>query len=636
MENFHRDCIISHHHMIFMKKNTWVYGQAIAFNKDDLHSPQTLNLVEKFMFGWTGKILIIDVTKKTIQVETPDPDVYHCFVGGKGLGGKYLRDCATLPFDHPDMVFCIFSGPLTGTIAPTSGRGHMVSLSPLTGLVGDSSVGGKLATRMKQAGWDGIVVKGKSLTPVGIEIQDSRVVFKDASGLWGLDTQQVHNRLKPGKASLASIGPAAENGVRYASITVDQHFAAGRSGLGLNLAQKKIKYILVNGTGRCKVKDTKKLKQAREDILRLTAASPALMGQFGFTCLGTGAVYDLMDNRRMMPTDNFTRTRFEHASTLNAAMYAKTYAPEKHGCLGCHILCKKIGTQQGHPLSMPEFETMSHFTALIGCMDIDLVVKANERCNRQGMDTISAASTLACRREITGITYTKDMVLSLLDDIALGKGEGKDLALGAKEYAIKMGFPQAAMAVKGMELPAYDPRGAYGMALGYALSTRGGCHLRAYPISHEIFRKPVATDRFSFSGKARIIKLSEDLNTIVDSLTACKFTFFAAGLEEYAMAYEAITGIETTAHDLLKKGESIYYNERIINALNGFDAKDDDLPNRFFTQAGSGGNAILIPPINRAAFLAARQKYYTIRGLGQDGLPLEDKATELGLLWNRP
>ena len=587
------------------------------------------------IFGWTGKILHIDLTQKKIAVETPDLDVYTRYIGGKGMGGRYLRPVADLPWDHSDMVVSIFAGPLCGTISPTSGRAHIVSKSPLTGLVGDSSVGGKLATRLKQAGWDGIVIKGQYPHPVGIEILNGHVEFRDAGDLWGLDTESAHHRLSSPHGSLALIGPAAENGVKYASITVDRHFIAGRSGLGLGLAKKNLKYIRVDGTGRCKIKNPEKLKQAREDILRLTAASPALMGRFGFTCLGTGAVFDLMDNRRMMPTDNFRQTRFEHASKLNAAGYAEKYAPTKHGCLGCHILCKKIGKKNGRTVTLPEFETMSHFTALIGCMDTDLVVKANELCNNYGMDTISAASTLACRREIKGIDYTQEEVLSLLTDIALQRGEGKDLGLGSAVYARKMGKPEAAMAVKGMALPAYDPRGAYGMALGYALSTRGGCHLRAYPISHEIFRKPVATDRFSFSGKARIIKIAEDLNTIVDSLTACKFTFFAAGLEEYADAFEAVTGIETSAQDLLKKGEAIYYNERIINSLNGFDIKDDNLPERFFTEPGSSGNNILIPPINREAYISARKKYYDIRGLDSNGLPLEEKAKTLGLIWKK-
>ncbi|MFH2092150.1 MAG: aldehyde ferredoxin oxidoreductase family protein [Pseudomonadota bacterium] len=585
------------------------------------------------MYGWIGKILHIDLTAKQIHVQTPDLDFYNQVVGGKGLGGHYLRECVTLDFDHPDMVFCIFSGPLAGTTAPTSGRCHILSKSPLTGLVGDSSVGGKLATRLKQAGWDGLVITGKSQTPVGISIKDDKIECIDATRLWGMDTRAIHNRLKPGKASLAAIGPAAENGVRYASITVDQHFAAGRTGLGLCLAEKKIKYILVDGTGHVQVRHPDKLKQAREDIIRLTAASPALMGQFGFTCLGTGAVYDLIDNRRMMPTDNFNRTCFEHAGKLNATAYTNAYHPKKHGCLGCHIQCKKLGTENNRTVTMPEFETMSHFTALIGSMDTHLVVRANELCSLYGMDTISTASTLACRREITGENYTPEKVLSLIHDIAYQKGEGKDLGLGASQYAIKMGAPHTAMAVKGMELPAYDPRGAYGMALGFAVSTRGGCHLRAYPISHEILRKPVATNRFSFSGKARIIKIAEDLNAVIDSLTACKFTFFAAGLEEYATAYEAVTGIPTNSQDLMNKGERIYYNERIINALNGFDAADDDLPLRFFTQPGSSGNAIDIPPINRIDFLDARKKYYAIRGLTPEGLPTTQKAQSLGLIW---
>lgn len=171
------------------------------------------------------------------------------------------------------------------------------------------------------------------------------------------------------------------------------------------------------------------------------------------------------------------------------------------------------------------------------------------------------------------------------------------------------------------------------MALAYATSTRGGCHLRAYPISHEILRKPVATNRFTFSGKARIIKIAEDMLSAVDSLTACKFIFFAATLEEYAGAYAAVTGVETTAQDLLRIGERIYYNERIMNAMNGFAAKDDDLPPRFFQEPGSGGSGINVPPINRADFLGARSNYYRIRGLDENGMPLKEKAEALGLPW---
>jgi len=187
------------------------------------------------------------------------------------------------------------------------------------------------------------------------------------------------------------------------------------------------------------------------------------------------------------------------------------------------------------------------------------------------------------------------------------------------------------MSVKGMELPGYDPRGAYGMALGYVTSTRGACHLRAYPISHEILRKPVATDRFSFAGKARIVKIAEDMNAVIDSLTACKFFFFGCSLEEYASACSAVTGTETSAQDLLAAGERIYFRDRMMNAKCGFTSEDDDLPLRFFSEEGSSGDGIEIPPLNREEFLETRSKYYRIRGLNKKGYPLSSKAKELGL-----
>ena len=203
--------------------------------------------------------------------------------------------------------------------------------------------------------------------------------------------------------------------------------------------------------------------------------------------------------------------------------------------------------------------------------------------------------------------------------------------MGSFAYASGQGVPGASMSVKKLELPAYDPRGACGMALGYALSTRGGCHLRAYPISHEILRKPVATDRFTFSGKARIIKIGEDLNAMADALTACKFIFFGASLEEYARAFYAVTGVPISGQDLLKTGERVCYNERIMNALNGFTAGDDDLPERFFNEPGSHGDGIRIPPLDRDAFEQARSNYYRIRGLSPDGLPTAEKCRELDL-----
>lgn len=579
------------------------------------------------MNGWTGAILHIDLSEQTHWVEHPDTDRYHRLIGGKGLAGHYLRPKVTLPWDAPDMPLIFMSGPLVGTPSPTSGRLHVISRSPLTGTVGDASVGGSLGTQLKRAGYDGLVLTGRCGGLTGIEITDNAVLFRDARALAGLDTETVHKKIK-GKGATAVIGPAAEWGVLFATIMVDGAYAVGRNGLGCVFAGKNLKYLAVKGSGSVAVCDREGLKKAREDILRLIASSPVLLGEQGLTHYGTGALYDLMDSRRMMPTANFRATWFPPAHTLNAPAYKKRYGDRHTGCQGCHIRCKRVAYDGRH---LPEFETMSHFTALIENEDIEIVTEANHRCGLLGMDTISAGATLACHAELEGKTLAGEEILSLLEDIGLGRGIGRELGQGSYRYAAAKGCPEVSMSVKKQELAAYDPRGAYGMALAYATSTRGGCHLRAYPISHEILRKPVATDRFSFAGKARIIKIAEDANAMVDSITACKFVFFAGSLEEYAKAYTAVTGVETTAQDLLRAGERIYYHERIMNALNGFTAADDDLPPRFFNEPGSSGNAIDIPPIDRAAFLQARNDYYRVRGLDANGLPLPGKALELGL-----
>ncbi|MDO9632931.1 MAG: aldehyde ferredoxin oxidoreductase C-terminal domain-containing protein [Humidesulfovibrio sp.] len=584
------------------------------------------------MFGWTGKILRVDLGTGAQDVLRLPEAVYHDYLGGKGLGGYLLRDCASLSTDDPALPLVLAVGPLTATIAPTSGRCHLTTRSPLTGAVADSSAGGRLGTELARAGWDAVMIVGRAERPIGIEIDDASVRLVDASALAGRDTAEIFTLLRERRkgGSIATTGPAADTGSLFASLIVDTHHAAGRCGLGRVAGQKNLKYLAVRGTGRRKVADLSGLKAAREDILRLTAASPVLLGQHGFSCFGTGSIFDLMDSRRMMPTDNFQRTRFPGAEKLNAYAYKQRYQPHRHGCQGCHVLCKKIAADGR---SLPEFETMSHFTALIGNTDLELVMRAGDLCNRLGLDTISAGATLACFREITGETLGGERVLELLTGMGTGMGPGAELVQGSAKYAASMGRPELSMSVKGLELPAYDPRGAYGLALAYATSARGGCHLRAYPISHEILRKPVATDRFSFSGKARIIKIAEDANAVVDSLIACKFLFFAASLEEYSRAYSAVTGVSATAQDLLLIGERIDFQERLMNAQNSFSAKDDDLPPRFFAEEGTSGPGLPIPPIPREDFLVARAAYYRIRGLTPEGLPTRETAERLGLPW---
>jgi len=581
------------------------------------------------MFGWTGKILKIDLDRRQSTILSPPAAWYHQHLGGKGLAGQILQPHITKPWDHPDMPLVFAAGPLTATTAPTSGRMVIASRSPLTKTMGDASVGGRLGFQIKRAGFDAVVVEGRAGNWTGVAITGEKVAFEDARGLAKLPIGRRYHRIND-KSACALIGPAAENGVYFASIMVDGHFAAGRGGLGLVMAAKKMCFLKVSGNRSIPVFDRTELKQAREDIFRLAAAAPVLMGDLGLTHFGTAALFDLIHSRRMMPTANFRKTHFPGAESINAFQYQKAFGVQKIGCSGCHVLCKK---KDVNGKSLPEYETMSHFHALLENKDMNVVMAANQLCNDLGMDTISAGATLACHAEVMGRSLKPEEIVPLLEDIAYSRGVGRELKMGSSRYAIQAGRPETAMAVKQLELPAYDPRGAVGMALGYALSTRGGCHLRAYPISHEILRKPVATDRFSFSGKARIIKIAEDLNAVVDSLTACKFIFFGATLEEYARALYGVTGFSTTGQDLLKTGERIYYQERILNAHNGFSAKDDDLPQRFFQEPGYKGDDMRIAPLDRKAFLQARSNYYHIRGLSKNGLPTREKCGELGLAW---
>lgn len=581
------------------------------------------------IFGWTGKVLRINLTDKSSDIINPSSGLYSSYIGGKGLAGYYLRPHCREKWDSPEMPLLFFTGPLVNTQSPTSGRFCVMSISPLTGTVGDSSAGGRFGTELKKAGWDGIIITGKSQDLCGISIVNEKIEFSDAGHLMNKTLSETFSSL-PDKGSTAAIGPAAENGVLFANISFDGHSFAGRNGLGLVMAAKNLKYIYTEGSGKTQVFDREKLLSAREDIFRLVSASPVLKGELGISEYGTGALYDLMHSRRMMPTENFRKTQFSHAEEMNAWHYKHKYESRKTGCAGCHILCKKK-SKDGEPI--PEFETMSHFSALINNADIEKVMEASLICNEAGMDTISAASTISCYMEIKGLNADRIDLPGMLNDIAMSRGEGEMLKYGSLKYASLMKNTGSSMSVKGLELPAYDPRGAYGMALAYATSTRGGCHLRAYPVSHEILRKPVATDRFSFSGKARIIKLAEDMNAVIDSLTACKFIFFAATLEEYSATLNAVTGMDVTGQDLLKTGERIFYNERVMNYLNGFTSAEDDLPERFFNMEGSSGAGINIPAIDRKEFLETKKKYYIVRGLSPDGIPTKEKCDELGIEW---
>ncbi len=569
------------------------------------------------MYGYCGRILKVDLSSGEIIIDDIDPKLCNDYIGGRGMGVAMIASSIHEQPYSEQMPLIFATGPLVGTGAPSSGRLSVVSRSPLTNTVFDCSAGGRFATAMKRYGLDVIYITGLSRGWVSLIIDDE-IRLEDASTWEGLNIAEITQGIGD-DYSLAAIGLAGERLVRYASIAFDGHYFAGRGGLGAVMGFKRLKFIAIRRkTGHVLIKDQEGLKEAQREIMRLLRASPAVYGEFGLSRYGTAALVDVIHARRLEPTANFRGTYFQESSRYAAYTISERYRCKSEGCMGCPVLCKKRGAQGE---IIPEYETLSHFGALNQCSDLSAIVHCNNLCNDYGIDTISAASTIACYGELNNKKVSPAELPALLISIAKREGGlGDSLAEGSARYALSMGHPEASMSVKSLELPAYDPRGAYGMALGYAVSARGGCHLRSYPIGHEILRKPVSTDRFSFEGKARIIKISEDLNAVVDSLTACRFLFFAASLEEYAKALNAVTGYGHDVQSLLAIGERICRLERYLNNRLGFTSLQDDLPERFFTEEGSSSEKIKVLPIDRGEFLKARARYYKIRGASEDGV----------------
>lgn len=561
------------------------------------------------MHSWHTKALFIDLSASRVWTEDLSEEILSSSIGGRGLGVYLMKDFIAIdPFDsRMPLIFAV--GPLCGTAALTSARMSVVSRSPLTGTIFDSSVGGRFAQRLKAAGLDCLVITGKAKSPVYIYIDEEGAGVKDALRLWGMTCGEVKKALES-RGSVACIGPAGERLVRFANIMIDGHNAVGRGGMGAVMGSKNLKAVVVNGSRKVSIADPILFKKAQDDIMRLLRASPIVMGELGLSEYGTASLVDIVAERRMAPTENFRKTFFPQASAYSGPNLKKNLGSKRHGCAGCPIQCKKL-TSCGRP--MPEYETLSHFGALNANSDAESIVKANLLCNNLGLDTISTAATIAAYGEARGGFLSPDEILDIVRKIAYREGEGDSLAEGSKRYCESIGKPQYSMSVKGLELPAYDPRGSYGMALAYATSNRGGCHLRAYPISQEILRKPVATDRFTFDGKARLIKICEDANAVVDSLAVCKFALLGASLEEYGQMLSAATGMPFTGQGLMKIGEAIVISERRYNEANGITAKQDILPNRFYNEAGSSGEGIDIPPLDRNRFEQELARYYRMR-----------------------
>ena len=575
-------------------------------------------------YGWKNRILRIYLSANRIDSFVPDDSLLKNYLGGRGLGAKILYDAGRVDALAPANLLVFAAGPLTGTTTPASGRVSLSTKSPLTGTIFDSNCGGSFGPELKKAGYDAIIITGKSPYPVFIEIEDDCVEIKSAGTLWGKNVKETTEILKEkGSGSVACIGRAGEKLVPLASIISDGVHAFGRGGVGAVMGSKNLKAIVVKGTGKVEISDRAEFSKQKKAINRLLIACPTISK--GLSVFGTPFLVKITSWMNVLPVANFRTAEPEQDFNLKP-FFAKTIeeerAPKRRACYSCPIACKREDKNGGE---LPEYETVGLMGANIQNPDYEAVVEANRLCNDYGVDTISVAGVLGCYSELRDKGISSKELVNLTRMVGDKQGVGEELGKGVSSFAASEGHPETAIQVKGLSLPSYDPRGVKGLGFSYATSNRGGCHTRAYLVAPEILRKPKAIDPYTLAGKAGHTKIFQDRFAAVDSLVVCKFAFLGAGEEEYANILSAVTGVDHTSEDLMLVGERIWNVERLYNTREGFDKEDDILPERFFEEKLNGR------VIDKEEFLKTLDEYYRMRGWDENGVPAEDKLGRLGI-----
>ncbi len=601
--------------------------------------------------GYHGKLLRVNLTNRTIKTEDIPEKTLIDYVGGRGLGAKLLYDetpKGTDPLGEENKLYFI-TGALNGVNAPTTSRYTVVTKAPLSGTMTSSSSGGHFGHSLKHSGFDVVAIEGKSKEPVYISINNNDVKIKDASHLWGKDVHIVSDKLIKeygDKAGIACIGLAGERQILLASIMNEKNHAAGRSGIGAVLGSKMLKAIVVDGDTKTPLASEEAVKEAISEWRRYIGEAP--LTKDVLKEYGTPVLVNVINNIGAYPTKNFQDGVFLNYPSTSPETFKELYFVKRSPCHGCPIGCARITQTVKAQGKGPEYETIWAFGGLCLVDDLEKIIHANYFCNQYGIDTISTGSTIACAMELSEKGFFDEKTKKLMHDalgrdLKFGDGEaivilsekigkaegiGEILGMGSKRLAEKYGHPELSMTVKGLEIPAYDPRGLKGMALSYATCNRGGCHLRGYMVGAEAIATPFEIDRFAEQGKPGLVKLYQDNAAIIDSLGACIFTQFALNPDHYAMIWSAVTGVPASGKDILKKGERIWNLEKLYNLREGFTANDDTLPERILNEPFKFGHSKGIS-VNLDSMLA---EYFKLRNWKQNGEISKEKLEELGLL----
>ena len=589
------------------------------------------------MAGWCEKILDIDLDTLSYKTYPLDMEIARLFIGGRGLGARLLWDLVGPEIEplSPENVLIFATGPLTATGYQTSNRFSVSTKSPLTGTILDANSGGFWGMQFKKTGYDVMIVRGRSEKPVWIEIKNGEVTFHDASELWGRRVFDVTERLGQdnNRRNVLCIGPAGENLSRIAAIMNDRERALARGGPGAVMGSKNLKAIVVEGKQRPEIEDQDRFKFLLYETRKLLAASP-LTSQ-ALPEFGTVVLMNIMNTIGALATRNHQQTQFEGAEAISGEELTDKYLVRNASCWACPISCTRISRTDKVEGEGPEFETTWAFGAQCGVDDLAAIIEANSLCNDLGLDTISAGSTIACAMELSEKGYLDsdlrfgraDLLASSVEDMAYRRDLGADLAEGSLRLATKYGHPELSMSVKGLEMPAYDPRGMQGQGLLYATSNRGGCHMRGNMVGPEVLGLPKLIDRFQVQGKSSFVILHQNSSAAIDSLVVCKFTNMGVADEYFARVLSAVTGIDYTTGDMIRVGERVWNLERLYNLREGFTREDDSLPPRLLNEAPSDG-----PSKGWVVHLEPMLKeYYRGRAWNENGVPQPKKLAELEL-----
>jgi len=622
------------------------------------------------MGGFHDHVARVDLGDESVAYEGIDDEDARKYIGARGLGVKYVFDNG-VDVDPlgPDNLIAFMNGPLTGTQVTMSGRIAVCTKSPIEGQVTDSHHGGWSGARLKWAGFDGLLFEGRAEDPVYAYVEDGEVELRDASHLWGWGVHDTVAELEEecdgeyGKnLSTMAIGPGGEEQVRYACIVNEDDRASGRGGTGAVLGSKNVKAVVVKATTDMpRPADQETFQEGHKQAMQLIQESDVTgPNEGGLSLYGTNVLMNLTEEMDGLPAKNgrYSSTRSMadsegadvEADRVGGETVRENILVDEPTCHSCPVACKKEVEVQTHHkgeemnVRMESFEYESAWALgpNSGHTNLEDSVVMVDRCNDLGIDTIDAGNTLAMAMEMTeegkfdhlddGVDWgDSEAMIELLDRIAHRDDELADhLAGGPSHLESEFDAEENSLAVKGQTMAAYDPRCMKGMAIGYATSNRGACHLRGYTPAAEILGIPEQVDPHDPEGKGELCATFQDLHAISDSFDICKFNAFAEGIEEYVLQYNGMTGRDVTEEELMEAGERVYNLERYYNNLAGFDGADDDLPGRFVeghedaipAQGGSEGQLAELDQL--------KAEYYEVRDW-VDGVVPDEKLDDLGI-----